>query len=1195
MKSYTVKALTACSPAPGRLDILLGTDDGGVWHKTFDGAWSAWHTLGRPWSSPEPPAGFDWLTTTSSGPGRIEVFALVGGREMQHRRYADGGWTEWESRGVLAGSPVTDGCTAAATDIDDLHVLFHDGDGSDIVHWQSDGTASARPSGLRASGPLQAVSAGAGRFDLVVSDVLRHRFLRRRFSDGWSDDWDELGSAPEDGASSGCFAATGRDLFTVGRKGLWHRGESDRPGWEDLGGDLAEAGGGGTAARLAAVSSGDGRTDVFAVWAGVALMHRWFERTWSDWQLVDVWADTQGYHALRPEDLVALTVRGTGLRERMRADGVVEVVAASADARLTVEFPPQHTAETVLESGTSSQARLAGPSRLHFALGQEVVPLTVDGVLEAMGRLTPIGGPDTPEQGGSRLELPSRLLLALPPDTHCAHRALPAPSSQGTTELWHSRVDGPVEGEPLAARPYRALPDSSALPTPLGPHVGTIAALGVSNPGTPVKVDRLILSAYGAWFSSSASWSTLDWSHHAAMGRDYYVRVLQRGALFPFGHRASYVEMAERRFDRGSPAVAALRVKRVLIVTEPTRTYGIGAGGSHERAFPFQQVTIEPQQVTELDTPDWLPSKAFWPAQGGATVEFTAHARAGRDVVDLRLPLLFVDDAATGTSSASALDAAYARGPRSGVHRDLGRPASEVGRRIPLAMQSATQPLQGAVQEVHAMSFGGVGARPSSTGVGFHPQVTRMEVALPAVRQLLGSTAAMPAEFSKAFVGTSPGAQPPEVMLALLERKVLNFASTGARTGMLAAPNMTVSEISRTMGPTVAAPFPTDPKKLFDADAKLFGVVPLRDVVSVITTRPRITWSDVASAPSATLTWHESLSQVVEPFRPGTTSKVFLEVVSKVVDGRPDLRTTGEITDFALEIPSRSAALVILTFRKVRFTADSGARPSLTFDLEDARLAGKLNFVKTLMDLIPQTGDAGPRLDVSASRIKAAYAVAVPTVGMGVFTVQNLTLEIGLTLSLEGRPIVIDFAFGTRERPFLVTVSGFGGGGYLELGVSAGGTDGGLQRFVGGIEFGAGVAMDFVVASGEVHVFGGVVFVKQGGSLQITGYLRIGGSVSVLGLIRVSVELTISLTYDVDRNVLHGSAKLVITVDLTFWSTSVTLECHKSFKGPSLAFSPEEALAASSTELHASSVEDALGQQGESFPWHTYCRAFAAE
>ncbi|MDN3295829.1 hypothetical protein QWM81_17585 [Streptomyces ficellus] len=1202
MKGSTAQALAVCSPAPGRLDVFLGTDDGNVWHKTFDDKWSAWHPLGRPWPSPRAPAHSGWLTATSSGPRRIELLALTAGGELRHRRLADGRWTDWMPRGVLPIRSSAHSCTVAAPAPEDLHLFFADGGahgepGAEVVHWRLDGGKASRHPAPRAFGRPRAVDVMPGCFDLVVCDVRRRRFLRRRYEGGWSQRWDRLEDLPADASPSRCFAATRRDLFTAGGTGLWHRTWDDTSHWENLGGDLTTDEG--VSTQLAAVSSAPEQTHVCALWANAALMHRRFDgayATWSQWELIDIWADTQGYRALRPDDLVALTVRGVGLTERVRPDGVVELVAQQPGARLIVELPPQHIAETVLTAGSSSQARMAGPSSLRFAVGQEPVTLTVDGVLAAMERLPLVATPDTSGTGQTHgLELPWRLLLALPAGSRCTHRALPAVSGDGTTELWHSRVTGPGGDGQLGVQPYKALPGEPALDTPLKSWTATIAALGLQYPTCPVAVDRLILSAYGAWFSASAGWPTLDWTHEAAMGRDYHVRVLKRGALFPFGHRASYVEMTERRFETDTPALAALRTKRMLIVTEPARDYGVG-GNAHERAFPFQHVTVDPRQVTDLDEAQWLANGAFWPTQGGAAVQFTLRGQAGHDVVDLRLPLLFADEAATTPAAAAGLDAEYAGGPRSGGLRDVGRPTADIGRRVPLAMRTATQPLEGAVQEVQSMTFGGVRAGPLPNGVGFHPTVTRLELALPAVRQLLGPTPAVPASFSRAFLHAAAGAEPPHVLLDLLEKKVLDFGPAGARTGMLAAPTMTVSRLSRTKGLLVGDRIPTDPREVFPADAKLFGVVPLRDIISTITSQPQITWTELAGVPSAALTWTERLSRTVGPFEPGGASSVHLHAVTRMVGGQPVLRTTGEIKDFTLAVPSRGAALVILTFRTVRFTANSGERPGLTFDLADAQLTGELNFVRTLAEGIRRAGRGGPRIDVSAVRVRATYSIAVPTIPMGVFTLQNLGVDLALTLSLENRPILIDFAFGTRERPFLVTVSGFGGGGYLELGVSAGGADGGLQRVVGGIEFGASVAMDFGIAAGEVHVFGGVVFVKLGGTIEITGYLRIGGSVSVLGLVRVSVELTISLTYNVEANEMRGSAKLVITVDLTFWSTSVTLECHKSFKGPDLSLAPSPALSPTAAPgPRSSSVEAALGPQGQSYPWQTYCRAFAGE
>ena len=84
----------------------------------------------------------------------------------------------------------------------------------------------------------------------------------------------------------------------------------------------------------------------------------------------------------------------------------------------------------------------------------------------------------------------------------------------------------------------------------------------------------------------------------------------------------------------------------------------------------------------------------------------------------------------------------------------------------------------------------------------------------------------------------------------------------------------------------------------------------------------------------------------------------------------------------------------------------------------------------------------------------------------------------------------------------------FGGGGYVELALDRDG----LKRFEASLEFGAFVAVDFVIASGEVHALGGVRFVlERDGAVTVTGYLRIGGSVEVLGL-SDGVDRAVSVT-----------------------------------------------------------------------------------
>lgn len=113
----------------------------------------------------------------------------------------------------------------------------------------------------------------------------------------------------------------------------------------------------------------------------------------------------------------------------------------------------------------------------------------------------------------------------------------------------------------------------------------------------PVEVNRLMLTALGAWLDVSGAWSPLpdpseqldisEWRHIATMGRDHYVRVVYEGFLYPLGNAAALVKVTERIFEPvasgtmlGSRA-AYLRQRFFIVVREPERAYG--DGGSRAR------------------------------------------------------------------------------------------------------------------------------------------------------------------------------------------------------------------------------------------------------------------------------------------------------------------------------------------------------------------------------------------------------------------------------------------------------------------------------------------------------------------------------------------------------------------------------------------------------------------------------------
>ncbi|WP_123772618.1 hypothetical protein [Bacillus pseudomycoides] len=1040
---------------------------------------------------------------------------------------------------------------------------------------------------------IEAVSPEPGVVELFVRTLgNRNALYRKRFDGTWKATQGVVNPpALFDRQVYGIAATPKLDVFTVGGDlQLWHQKLTDKQSkWEPLGGQLGD--------HLTAVSRGS-NIDVFAIWNGVALLHRWFDgarSNWSNWTVVDIWpSPTHSYSVLRPQDLVKLDVHGVGLNELVRPDGIIELVPEQADARLIVEFPPQHMGE-VVEPNTID-ARLAGPSRLAFSVKQsESVVLTLSGVLNAIKRLPllktdPVNPPTIPDSNKTAIELPWRLVISPEEKPCCLHREFLETSAKGVTELWHMRLSGPRASGRLFVRPLVVLPGNN-LATPLSTELlNKISRLGRDPGKQAIAVDRLILSALGGWLSATGNWPEMDWSHETAMGRDYYVRVVTRGVLFPVRHQAIYIDVTERKFNSGK---AALCSEKFLIITEPECEYGVGYGGKYERTFPFQRVTIEPRLVIPLKDPDWItvdPSsslKCFWPKwPSGRSVDFSVRAQAGIESVELKLPLLFVDNFPISANNAEKLCNIYSRGPD-----NVGEPTAFVGKTIPLAMKENAsgiiKPVQGAIQEVHSMTFGGVA---TNSDVGFYPKVMELKVSLPAVRQLLGQKDPISVTFSKEHENALPGQS--DVLLDLKNKTLLSFGSAAELTGALAAPDFQVNQISLTQGPILGNWENVNPRDLFDPNAKLLGIVNLSDLISSISQLPKIYWEKVkeATSPTATFKWKEKLVKTIKPFEPAEdgSSYIDLKVVSKIVNCQPEINVTGELTNFTLNLMN----VVVLSFNKLCFTSCPGQLPKLTFDIKDAKLDGKLKFVQKLQSLMPKMGPGGPHIDVSAQEIKARYNVSVPTLPLGpVFTLQNLTIDTGITLSLSNKPFSVDFAFGKKERPFLVTVSMFGGGGYLELGISA---NNGLEHLVGGLEFGASVAMNFVVAKGEVHVLGGIVFSEKNKNVEVTGYLRIGGSVEVLGLVRISVELTVSLTYCETENALIGSAKLAVTVDLTFWSTSVELECHHRIDGASLSIATDTGCL-ESTDPHVSSVEATLGPQGDSRPWETYCRAFAWE
>ncbi len=170
----------------------------------------------------------------------------------------------------------------------------------------------------------------------------------------------------------------------------------------------------------------------------------------------------------------------------------------------------------------------------------------------------------------------------------------------------------------------------------------------------PVKADQLMLSGMGAWFDYAFKMDTpvqytglIGWDQRATMGRDHFIKVVRRGFLFPFGHKAVKITTVTRELRKVNGVVAALLVKREYIkVTQPELYFSQGSNASFV-PFPFQRIEIK-DRFKKIHPVRPIHSKEvfelYQPRNHSAsdTFKIIVDDASGKPV-SLEVPLVFID------------------------------------------------------------------------------------------------------------------------------------------------------------------------------------------------------------------------------------------------------------------------------------------------------------------------------------------------------------------------------------------------------------------------------------------------------------------------------------------------------------------------------------------------------------------------
>ena len=700
-------------------------------------------------------------------------------------------------------------------------------------------------------------------------------------------------------------------------------------------------------------------------------------------------------------------------------------------------------------------------------------------------------------------------------------------------------------------------------------------------------------------------------------------------------------------------------VREPTLSYDPADTYGI-ANNSRDLPFRSLTIRSlrTPTIDGGANPPAFLSSSAFEgnpfvPMVNGAP--FLWHL-SGVDWLgqqsDFTVPAIFVfqQDGFNATNSAT-VRSAYNALPVSGSIR--------VGTFTGQEVAFAASHLPGDTNlSVQSMTFGAGGGTGPSTGAKqtayvqhdqplCYPNVTQASVVLTAAAQAAGGPSPSPATALNPDVAYHPtfvandfnsAANQGNVYLQILgSGPALNFGS-GSSGGVM-TPNLALTGLSRSLGP-VAGDLNNllngtfDPASVFEnaLNATILGGVKLSTLIQAITDlsgdsppaqamqiaysvadtalggsirRPRDT--PVVPPVPTTRTTHFHWEPDIDPSQtiPIVTST---GNTSFVLDGtvtadllHPQNSTfalTGDLTNFAVSLMSTDTAqFITIGFNSLTFASSSGQKSHVTVDIAAVTFDGPLKFIEQLEEFMDFSGDGGPKITVTPAGVSADLSVALPAIGVGVFSLSNIAIDAGFNLPFTGGPARFRFSFSTQDNPFTLAVALFGGGGFFGIAI---GTDG-VELIQASFDFGAMASIDLGVASGSVQLVAGIYFSYGENNGQppttciLTGFVKLDGALSILGIITLSLTFDLSLTYEESGGVssVTGTATLTVGVSVLFFSFSVSVTASKTFGGGNGDSQSANRRSRLTAHTGSDTPPNFQAQIPDQATWTTYCSAFA--
>lgn len=714
----------------------------------------------------------------------------------------------------------------------------------------------------------------------------------------------------------------------------------------------------------------------------------------------------------------------------------------------------------------------------------------------------------------------------------------------------------------------------------------------------PLDVERFMLTSQGATAKFRGEWDVLsiptsldlfldvsEWEHIATQGRDHFVRIVEVGYIYPFGHLAVKITITERKFEAppGGDVGGYLRQRQFIVIKQKERTYAPGSFAHQGREMPFRQLIRFKTRVTpNLDAPVYIPDSggSHWIEVEKKPFIFHLHARDIEDqIIDFHGGGIFVPHSVLGSGQADRfrkIRDAYAMHEAAASENDLGPTA----RRISVPNQRvAFAPRDPGKDGNTLLDTEGIYFLARETGNApsfpFTPYLEVAEVRIPAADAVAGGQGLQSIQLFQKYLNSSQGLSAPDnpggVFAELLNSKPVKFAAEQA--GGLATPNLNMSGLSQHLGPIAGtlddiASGSFDPVDFFNGmEAKLLGGIDLFEIIQAAVGAgfdaqiPKLNVKPIPAPPAiperieASLKWQPAV-QPFGPFEPTNNTDLTIDVLltQYVSDSPPppSSRIEGVLTNFDINF----ADIITITFDELRFVKEDNKKLDVHVDIPDdgIKFGGPLKFLNELEKYLDPASFADPPvLDISPSGVTVGYTLMLPPLAVGVLTLKDVGLGAALSLPFGGGPedkMRVRFNLSERQAPFNLAVMIFAGGGFFAISLGADG----LEVLEIALEFGGSASLDIGVASGGISVMAGFYFKleRNPDRIELTAYIRLNGYLSVLGIINISVEFYLELSYKEfpgGKSKLTGRATVTVKVEVLFFSASVKMTVERKFSG----------------------------------------------